>query len=170
MRTSTAATMSDFSGLTDQTTATEDRIVRSTQGLLKRAGEHHDAVRVVLLHVQLLVLERNARKQLVDWGERISQIESIPDEHKEAAISLAASLGNMARQLYVAADRANACIARLSREPSRWDRRLCLHICAFWAERIEHLACMAEDCAENLALGASSEFATLVRNELHATT
>ena len=170
MRGSAAATMAEFDALTDQTAATEDRIVRRTQGLVQRASEHHDALRAVILHVQFLLLERAARKQLAGWRERISQIEEIPNEHKATAISLAASLGNMARQLFVAADRADTCIARLSQGPSHWDRRLRLRICAIWAARIENLAYMAEDCAENLALGASSEFTALVQNELHATT
>ena len=170
MTTFATATMSDFNELTEQTAETEGRIVERTQGLLSRAGEHQDTLRVVILHVQLLLLERKARKQLVFWRERISQIEVIPDEHKEAAISLSASLGTLARSLFGAVDKADVCIARLSQEPPRWDRRLCLGICKYWAGRVEQLACLAEDSAENLALGASSEFTVLVQNELHAAT
>ena len=168
MRASATATMSNFSGLTEQTTEAEGRIAEKAQHLLSRRSAHFSAASAVILHVQLFWLEREARSKLTSLCEQISSCDEIPHEHRDKAIELAAALGGVSRELFGAVDRANARVDRLSREPARWGNRLSLHVYAFWAMRIEELACLAEDAAETLALGASNSFATQVREELHA--
>lgn len=168
MRVSATATMSDFSDLTEQTTEAEGRIAEKAQQLLSRRNMHFSAASAVILHVRLFWLERKARSKLTALCEQVSNREEIPDEHKGKAIELATALGGVSRELFGAVDRANARVDKLSREPARWSNRLSLHIYAFWATRIEELACLAEDAAETLALGASNSFTTQVREELHA--
>lgn len=105
------------------------------------------------------------KRQLNLMHAHISSFPSFTDETRSRAVDVASSWGDMAKRLYRLADRDREMIEQFRGFDHFWFVHLMMLSYRKLAQWHEEVGCVAEDAAETLALGSSTEFTDLVRRE-----
>ena len=149
--------------------AAKDRVVEGVQQLISCHDDWRNSARSVIRFVQIWHEAKTFRRSHWAMCRCFSRFGTVSHEQRDGFVETARLLDRMSRDLFAAAELVNAWEREMRHgsNSSMGGRvmRFCMHRTA---AQIEDLACMAEDAAETLALGASSKFTKEILKELNS--